>query len=112
MSGPDGLDQVARGLERFLLVFLGGVAVAILVIAVVMITTMETGSGSQGGRFYVAAAAALLLGAVDTQFGRLMRRRLPLLLIDTPEYRRYRIGSLLLLFLATLALFGLALLLS
>ena len=103
------LDEISRGLERFLLVFLAAVAGAVLVIAVSMMASIDGGSRSQGGRLYVAVGALVVLGALDTQFDRVMRRRLPLLQLDTPEYRRYRIGSLLFLFLAAIVLFGLAL---
>lgn len=104
------LDQATRTLERFLQIFLGIVAVAILLGSVFIMVKLDASFRSQGGRFYVAAGALVLLGLVDSQFGRLMQRReLGFGLTESPEYRRYRLGSLLLLFLAALVLFGLAL---
>ena len=109
--GRSGLEQSARMLDRFLRILLGIVAVAILMGSTLIMLTMDTASRSQGGRLYVAVAAVLLLGAVDTQFARLARRRRPLSLIEPAEYSRYRVLSCLLLLLSTLALVGLALLL-
>jgi hypothetical protein len=105
------LDQTERALEAFLRILLSLVVVAILVGAVLMMLTMDAASRSQGGRFYAAVVAVVLLGLVDTQFARLAKRRNPLSWIETAEYRRYQVRSLLLLLLSTLVLVGLALLL-
>lgn len=104
------MEQITRALERFLQVILGIVAAAILVGSVFIMLNLDASSRSQGGRLYVALGALVLLGLVDSQFARLAQRRESLFsLTESAEYRRYRIGSLLLLLLATLVLFGLAL---
>jgi uncharacterized membrane protein len=104
------LDQTTRTLERFLQIFLSLVAVAILLGSVFIMLKLDASSRSQGGRLYVAAGALVLLGLVDSQYGRLMRRReIGYGLSESPEYRHYRLGSLLLLLLAALVLFGFAL---
>ena len=103
------LEQIARALDLLLRILLGIVAVAILIGSVFIMLTMDQSSRSQGGRLYVAVIAVVLLGAVDTQFARLVKRRQPLSLIESTEYRRYHIISCLLLLLSTLVLVGLAL---
>ena len=100
------LDQTARILDTFLWVLLSMVAVAIVASGVFLIVTIDGASQSQGGRLYVAVLAMVLLGAVDTQVGRLVRRRAP---VESTGYRRYQLWSLLLLVCATLLLVGLAL---
>ena len=100
------LDQTARVLDTFLWVLLSTIAVAVGAGGVFLILTMDRASQSQGGRLYVAVGAVVLLGAVDTQVGRLVRRRAP---FDSTGYRRYQLVSLLLLVCATLLLVGLAL---
>jgi hypothetical protein len=100
------LGGIERTLTAFLQVLLGFVAVAILAGAVFLMWVMDAGSRSQGGRFYVALGAVVLLGLVDTQFARLMRRQF---LWDSTPYRRYRLLSLLFLALAAAGLLGLAL---
>ena len=102
------LDQLSRALDTSLRVLLGIVAVAILAGAVVMLLTIDGGPRGQGGRWYVAIAALLLLGAVDSQYAWLMRRREPLSLTESPAYGRYRIRSALLLLAAAVVLLGLA----
>jgi hypothetical protein len=102
------LDQLSLALDTLLRILLGIVAVAIMAGAVVMMVSIDGGPGSQGGRWYVAVAALLLLGAVDSQYAWLLRRREPLSLTESPGYRRYRIGSLLLLLAAAVVLLGLA----
>jgi hypothetical protein len=102
----DALGGINRALSAFLQVLLGIVAVAILAGAVFLMWVMDAGSRSQGGRFYVALGAVVLLGLVDTQFARLMRRQF---LWDSTPYRRYRLLSLLFLALAAAGLLGLAL---
>jgi len=96
--------------ERFLQILFVIVAVAIFSGGVFIMLTMDAASRSAGGRFYVAVAVLVLLGAVDTQVGRLVRRRTPLSLIESAEYRRYRIRSVLLMGLSALVLVVFALL--
>lgn len=112
-AGPDRrmlatLDQVDHTLDRFLRTLLLGAAVAILVGAVFLMLKLDASSRSQGGRWFVAVAALVALGAVDSRFGWLVRRREPFILTETPGYRRYRVRSLLLLLASAVVLFGLA----
>jgi hypothetical protein len=102
----DGLETVSNALELFLRTFLIAIGVVVFGFAIFIIATMEAGSKGQGGRWYVAVGAMVALGAVDTQFGRLVRRRNPLFFLTWPAaYRRYQYQSLLLLALAALVLF-------
>jgi uncharacterized membrane protein len=103
------LERTARALESFLLVFLGIIAVAIIVVAILMIGSMDDASGSQGGRLFVALAAVVLLGAVDSQIERVMRRRRRFSLTRPTRYGRYSLLSLPLLAVAAVVLFGCAL---
>lgn len=111
--GPDDpgavLNQVSRVLEGVLWVLLGFAAAVILAGAVYLMAVMDASSRSQGGRLYVAVAAVVALGAVDSRFAWLARRRWAL--YHPGAYRRYRLGSLTLLAAAAAGLVGLALLL-
>ena len=69
---------------------------------------MDGGSRSQGGRFYVAIAAIVILGAVDSQFRKLVVRRAPFSLGTTEAESRYAMISLLLMLLSAVLLIGLA----
>lgn len=102
------LGQLDRTLNSFLRILLGIAAVAILAVAVLIQVTMDESSRSQGGRWYVAVAALVALGAVDSRFGWLVRRREPFSLTESPAHRRYRYLSLLLLSGSAVVLFGLA----
>lgn len=102
----EALDRTRRVLERPLLVVLGIAAVVILIGAVFV---MRSVSPVSGGRLYVALAAVLILGAVDTQIGRVLFRRRPIRL-DEPIYDpRYKIISVLVLVASAILLIGLAL---
>ena len=83
-------------------------AAGILAGAVLIIATMEAGSKSQGGRFFVAAGALVALGWVDQQLMRLAWRRYALVDGDWPNYRRVCILTGLLLLVTGAFLFGLA----
>jgi len=87
---------------------LGVVAIAILAGAVFLMIQMDGGSRSQGGRFYVAIAALVLLGAVESQFKKLVERRMPFSLTTTREERLYSLVSLLLMLMSAVVLIGLA----
>ncbi len=104
------LDRLDDVLTRVLRILLVGVAVAILAGAAFLMTQLDAGSRSQGGRWFVAVAALVALGAVDSRYAWLRRREL-LTLTETPGYRRYRVRSLLLLVAAAGFLFGCAFLL-
>lgn len=96
------IDQTLTAILRGLLVVVAG---AVLAGAVFLMVIMDTGSRSQGGRVYVALAAVVVLGAIDTSYERLVRRRLSFL-ESTPW--RYRLLSLFLLLASAAALLGLA----
>jgi len=65
-------------------------------------------SRSQGGRFYVAIAALVILGAVDSQFRQLIERRAPFSIATTETESRYAMVSLLLMLISTVVRFGAA----
>jgi hypothetical protein len=98
-------------LERLLAILLGLLAVSILAGAILIMFGVDRGSISQGGRIYVAIAALVLLGAVETQVVRLMVRRLPFSLTTTPQQRRYGLTNLLVMLVCGAGLVGLGLLL-
>jgi hypothetical protein len=105
------LDAISRALEHVLAILLGIGAVAILAGAIFIMLKMDAGSRSQGGRFYVALGALVALGAVESQFARLVRRRAPLSLTTTGAERRYILLSLVLMIVSAVVLIGVALLL-
>jgi len=102
------LRQTANTLETFLRVLLGFIAVATVAGAIFLMLKMDGGSRSQGGRFYVAIAALVILGAVDSQFRKLVARRAPFSLGTTEAESRYALNSLLLLLISAVILFGAA----
>lgn len=102
------LDQFTRALEVGLAIFLSLVVIAVLAGAILIILNMDRGSASQGGRYYVAIGALVILGALDTQFGRLVKRRAPLRPWTTKQERIYAGVSLLLMLIFAGILFGLA----
>jgi len=102
------LDQTANTLDTCLRILLGIVAVATLAGAIFFMLKMDSGSRSQGGRFYVAIAALVILAAVDSQFGKLVERRAPFSLTTTEAESRYASISLLVLLLSAVVLFGAA----
>lgn len=103
--------QLVATLDTVLRLLLAVVAAIVLVGAVLIMLTMDAGSRNQGGRWYVAVAALVVLGAIDSQFAWLVRRREPIRLTESPGSRRYRIISFLLVLASAVALLGLALLL-
>lgn len=105
LAGLDKADAVMAAIMRILL---GGVAGAVFAGAILIMADMDASSRSQGGRVYVALAAVVALGAVDSRFAWLARRQWLLAGGGAAEYRRYRVRSLLFLGLATAALLGLA----
>jgi hypothetical protein len=103
------LDKAGHSLERVIQIFLGFAAVAILACAIFVLFKMD---GSQiKERLYVAIAALVVLGAVDSQVERLVGRRVPFSLETTVGERRYSRVSVVLMLVAVVVLFGLALLL-
>lgn len=104
------LDKAGRSLGRVIQVFLGIVAVVVLAGAVFLMLKMDSGSATKE-RLYVAIAALVVLGAVDSQVQRLVRRRVPFSLETTVEERRYNGVSLVFMLVAAVVLISLALLL-
>ena len=102
------LDQTANALETLLRLLLGAVSFATVAGAIFLMLKMDGGSRSQGGRFYVAIAALIILGAVDSQFRKLVERRAPFSIGTTEAESRYALVSLLLLLLSAIVLFGAA----
>jgi len=102
------LNQTSHTLEGLLRILLSLVAVATVAGAVFLMVKMDSGSRSQGGRFYVAILALVILGAVDSQFRKLVKRNLPFSLATTEAESRYNLLSLLLLVVAAVFLISLA----
>jgi hypothetical protein len=103
-----GLERTANTLDIFLRLLLSIVSVATVAGAIFLMLKMDSGSRSQGGRFYVAIAALVILGAVDSQFRKLVVRRAPFSLGTTEAESRYAMVSLLLMLLSAVLLIGLA----
>jgi len=100
------LDKTGHPIERVIQVLLGIVAVIILAGAVFLMFKFRIQE-----RIYVAIAALLVLGAVDSQVRQLVNRRIPFSLETTAKERRYSWVSLVLMLSAAVVLIGLALLL-
>ena len=95
-------------LERWLFILLGLLAVICLAGAVAIMLTMDRGSISQGGRFYVALGALAVLGAFDVLVRKVLGRRGPIF-GTTPLQRRYNLISLIAIVVCAVILIGLAL---
>lgn len=112
-QGPAGADLMravsgtARLLERMVQVLLAISAVVILGGAVFIMLHMG-GVSHRKERLYVAIAALVLLGTLDSGVERLVKRRTPLSLETTEVERRYSSVSLLLILGAAVLLIGLA----
>jgi hypothetical protein len=102
------LKQSADSLETLLRILLSVVAVATIAGAIFLMLKMDSSSRSQGGRFYIAIAALFILGAVDSQFRKLVERRAPFSIGTTEAESRDALISLLLLFVSAVVLFGAA----
>jgi hypothetical protein len=103
-----GLKQTADSLETFLRIFLSVTAIATIAGAIFLMLKMDGSSRIQGGRFYIAIAALFILGAVDSQFRKLVVRRAPFSFGTTEAESRYALISLLLLLVSAVILFGAA----
>src|SRR6266540_2187714 len=104
------LGQTTNALDIFLRILLGIVSVAAVAGAIFLMLKMDSSSRSQGGRLYVSIAALVILGAVDSQFRKLVARRAQFSVGTTEAESRYGLISLLLLLLSAVVLFGAALL--
>lgn len=69
---------------------------------------IDRGSAGQGGRYYVAVAALVALGAPDSQLQHLLKRRLPFSFGTSEQESRYALISLLVLIAAGAVLIGVA----
>ena len=101
------LRAIATKLEIMLSIVLGALVLVVPAVAVLIMATMAEGTRAQGGRFYVAIAALALLGAVNSQIGRVLRRRAPAI-AASPDERRHAAVSLILFPILALLLLGLA----
>ena len=72
-------------IERFLLILLGLVLVAVFTGGIFIMVSMDRGSVGQGGRFYVAVITLVVLTVVDSQIEKILKRRLPFSLGTTPQ---------------------------
>jgi len=97
---------LTNGFWAFLVILTGGVVLS----GIYLMLAMDAGARSQGGRFYLALGVIFVLGLLESQFARLVRRRSPFLLIPTDACRRYQLRSLLRLGLAAAGFLGFALL--
>jgi hypothetical protein len=104
----EGLKKTADTLETLLRLLLGAVSFATVAGAIFLMLKMDGGSRSQGGRFYLAIAALVILGAVDSAFRKLVIRRAPFSFGTTEAESRYALISLLLLLISAVVLFGAA----
>jgi hypothetical protein len=108
LPAMDGLKKTADALETLLRLLLGAVSFATVAGAIFLMLKMDGGSRSQGGRFYLAIGALVILGAIDSQFRKLVVRRAPFSFGTTEAESRYSLISLLLLLLSGVVLFGAA----
>jgi hypothetical protein len=100
LESPDEAPEMVaarytRNTERVLWWMLGFAGVLAIVLGVVFMLAIGGGRSHLAGRLAVAVAAILVLGAIDTQATRLMRRRRPILAPDPPGYRRVVMRSAL-----------------
>jgi hypothetical protein len=84
------------------------VTVAVLAGALFAMLVLEASSRSQGGRFYVAVAALVLLGVIFSQVGRFMDIRRRPYASPTALERRFALLSLIVMVCSTVVLIGLA----
>ena len=89
----DQYRRYARAAERVLYGILAVAAVATLVLAVVIMVDIGGGRQNLADRLVIAVVAVVILGGLDTQATRLVRRRRPLLAPDPVWYRRFIIWS-------------------
>lgn len=84
------------------------VAICIVGLTLAIIVDMAP-SSSQGEPFYVAVVAILVLGGLQSQISKVLRRRLPFAIGTLPEERRFAMHSLLVMAASVIVLFGTAL---
>ncbi|MEW5938664.1 MAG: hypothetical protein AB1750_03310 [Chloroflexota bacterium] len=108
LNDPQRNRPVINALEIGLSILLGVLALVVVGGAVAIMLDMEASSQSQGGRYYVAIGALVILGFLDSQMGRVVKRRAPFDLGTTKPERVYAAVSLLLMIVVAVVLFALA----
>lgn len=104
-------DHRSAQIERTVHAVLVVTACVVTTGTLVLIVTMERGSVSQGGRFFVALGALVFLGTLENQVAAFARRYWPLELGTSEPERRCARTCLLLLASAAVILLGAAFLL-
>jgi len=102
-------NPATRGLETFVMVLSGVSAVGVLGVAILIMLDIGS-SEAQGGRYYVAVAAILVLGAIESQIAKMVQRRVKWSLLGPePTYNRpYTMWSCLVMLVCGAVLIGLA----
>lgn len=100
--------RYARAAEMVLWGILAAAALATVVLAVVIMLDIGGGRPNLADRLIIAVGAVVILGGLDTQATRLVRRRRPLLAPDPRWYRRFVIWTSLGVLAAACTLLGLA----
>ena len=108
LNDPERNRSTVRALETGLAIFVAVSALIVLVAAIIIILNMDTSSKSQGGRYYVAIGALVILGFLDSQMARIVKRRAPFNLGTTKPERIYAAVSFLLMLLVAVVLLGMA----
>ena len=106
-AAEPALRAIATTLEIALSIVFGALLLIIPSLAILIMATMAEGTRAQGGRFYVAIVALALLGVVNSQIGRILRRRSPSI-TPSPDERQHATLSLILFPIITILLIGLA----
>lgn len=102
-----GLRAIATKLEIMVSIVLGALVLIVPSVAILIMATMAEGTRAQGGRFYVAIVALALLGGVNSQIGRILRRRARSI-TTSPDEQRHAALSLILFPIVAILLIGLA----
>jgi hypothetical protein len=107
---PNTPAEPEKTLTRLMQAILVVAVVALMVVTVGILVTMDASSRSQGGRIYVVAIAIMLLFALAKQFDKLAERRRPVWMTGPGEeqYRRTLNRTLAFTVLASTLLVGLA----
>jgi hypothetical protein len=101
-------DDVTGTVDALPRAVLWAVAICIVGLALAIIVTIAR-SSSQGEPFYIAVIAILILGGLQSQISKVLRRRLPFAIGTLPEERRFAMHSLLVMAASVVILFGTAL---
>jgi hypothetical protein len=93
---------------RMLLVVVAAAALILFALAIAIIVDMEPSASSQGGRYFVAVAALVVLGGLLGYGGRLVERDAPFVFGTSDQEQRYYMIGLGLFACAALVLLGVA----